>query len=328
MSRERALELHGQLCAGIGEGARISGRDYQWLMDHRHHITPEEKAEYITRIVRFLRTSLAVVPLIPNGKKNAGDRIEHFLGIPQNNSETGDLYGLELKALNVKGGDSLTLKSVAILTTARIYANENMGCNYPSKVHSVVYYPDYKFYNSPWHARPRYLCKNGEVLRSGEPSQYGRMMLSLDNHDILRVRIRTTKSNEWSMLDTDWNLRNAFSKFELGTILVWFRERRPGSRINILDCIVLPNLTTQRMLDDFRSGVLGYEIRFKGRSQPRSTGAAFRYSRTQLDGFIFDEEDPRNNRSHDWTCPVDLFSDPTNGITSETSTLGDSQGQQ
>ena len=312
MTRERALELHGQLREGIGEGARISGQDYRWLMENRDYITPEEKADYVTQMVRFLRTSLAAVPKIPDSKKqNAGDRIEYFLGIPQNPSDTGDLYGLELKALNVKGKDPLTLKSVAILTSARKYANEKMGCKYPSKEYSVVYYPDYKSYKCPWNAIPRYLCKNGETLRNGESNQYGRMRLSVDDHDTLRVNIRATKSSEWSTLDKEWNLRNSFSKFEFGTILVWFRERRAESTINILDCIVLPNLNTQRMLEDFRSGVLGYEIRFKGKSRPRSTGAAFRYSRTQLDGFIFDEEDPRNYRSHDWTCPVDLFSDIT-----------------
>ena len=69
MTRERALELHGQLREGIGEGARISGQDYRWLMENRDYITPEEKADYVTQMVRFLRTSLAAVPKIPDSKK-------------------------------------------------------------------------------------------------------------------------------------------------------------------------------------------------------------------------------------------------------------------
>ena len=55
MTRNRAQLLYDSLLAGIGQSPQITQDDYCWLMENSQFITPTQKANYVTRIVQFLR---------------------------------------------------------------------------------------------------------------------------------------------------------------------------------------------------------------------------------------------------------------------------------
>ena len=308
VTRERALELHNSLISGIGIGPQISGEDYNWLLENNHYISRTEKVEYVTLIVRFLRVnhSQCVPDPITDKPYNEGDRIEHFLGVPRNpRSQIGDLYGLELKALNFSGSSPLRLKTLSLLTSARNRAIE-ADWSYETQIQSYVYYPQHHGeLPRPQRRRPPFICKNGEVIYSEVPNKWGRFRFILDEEDLLRVAVRPSGLGKWLDIERVWNMRALLSKFNLGCVLVFYKKRNPRL-INLLHTEVMTELNTQRILDDIRNGIIGIEVRMKNPSRPRNPGEVWQYNRSMVWQLTLDSTH-QNSRSVDWTCPSELF---------------------
>ena len=307
---ERACKLHRQLESGIGKKPMISEGDFKWLMNNQHLISPKDKAAYITKIIRFLNSGLHKIPEIPGKDANAGDRLEYFLGIPNNPLKMGDLYGLDLKSMNIGGSDPLRVATLTFLVPARKHANGELGCNYPQKEHSIVYYPKYKKYRRPESARPPFLCKTGEKMTIGKENSFGRMRFDFDSENNLKLSIRKARKDDWSVVTSFPSqpfAERLDKKISMGILLVWYRVRR-GRRIDTIQCLYLPNLDTKRVISDLKEGNLGLAVRFKGGKSPRSTGSALEYTRSQLNSIIHDEPEPSESLCKDWKFDAEKFS--------------------
>jgi hypothetical protein len=295
------------LCDGIGVGPQIEARDYNWLMGHATLVSPEDRAEYVTRVVRFLRLNHS--QSIPDVEGyNEGDRVEHWIGIPRNNSPVGDLYGIELKTLNFKA-TYLRFTTCSILTRARDRLIE-ADWPIPVPIQNYVYFPRHQDHidqqiTNPRGHRPPFISFNGENLFCNQPNRWGRLRLHLEGHE-LSIRVRGAGLGRWLNCQDTLDMCDYFSKFQRGTILV-FRHGRSGRRNNLLHTEVISQLNTDYLLQMLETNQLYMEIRLKNPGRPRNSGEAWEISRSTLNEILYDRNLVDEDKSLDWTCDPLIF---------------------
>ncbi len=302
------------LCAGIGVGPQISVEEYGWLMDNAVLVSPEDRADYVTRVVQFLRTNHSQ-PIPDVERYNEGDRVEHWLGIPRNNFQIGDLYGIELKSLNFNAS-YLRFSSCAILTRARErLLRIGRGRTPNERIHyqpiqNYVYFAGHQEridqpISDPSATQPPFITFNGEHLYCNQESSWGRLRLRLLG-DAISIGVRRDNSERWANCSDTVDLQDYFSKFQNGTIVV-FRHRRTGHRPRLLHTEVILGLNSEYLIDLVQRGHIYMEIRLQRPSAPRNPGEAWQISRTGLNEIIYDEDLVDEDRTCDWACDPSIF---------------------
>lgn len=321
MTRERALILYDSLLSGLGQSPQISESDYCWLMENSHFITPSEKANYVTRIVRFLRENHScLVPDVEN--YNEGDRIEHWLGIPRNNSPIGDLFGLELKSWNGKT-DIRFKTSTTIFPAAknRMQIGGVDGWNIGDRLEDYIFYPKFHHPNlsdqerkhrsrelseAAKDRRPLFLLKTGDNFRNGVPNQWGRVRLDVNDDDEIQLRVRSGLGR-WMLSEFRWPLREVFQKFERGLVIV--QRKLFNDRALVLQSTeVLLGVNTNWCIQQFRDGEMCLQARLKTKNGVVvDPGQGFQFTYTQIDNLRYRSALVEQDRSINWECPITNF---------------------
>tara|TARA_B100001250_G_scaffold311444_1_gene273404 strand:+ start:315 stop:1262 length:948 start_codon:yes stop_codon:yes gene_type:complete len=307
--QQRAQRLHELLCAGIGVGPQIDAVDYRWLMENDHLIPSQSRAEYVTRVVHFLRGNHGQ-PIPDVEKYNEGDRVEHWVGIPRNNCKVGDLYGIELKTLNFKA-TYLRFTTCSILTSARdrlIEADWEIPDRAP--IQNYVHFPAHQEHigqpiSNPTRHRPPFITFNGENLSCNQPNHWNRLRLNLDGHE-LSIGVRGAGLGIWLNCQDTVDMCDYFSKFQRGTIIV-FRHQRTGRRNNLLHTEVILPLNTSYLLQMLETNQMKMEIRVKNPRSPKNPGEAWEITRTTLNEILYDRDMVDGDKSLNWVCPPEIF---------------------
>jgi len=321
MTRNRAQLLYDSLLAGIGQSPQITQDDYCWLMENSQFITPTQKANYVTRIVQFLRQNHSqIVPDVAG--YNEGDRIEHWLGIPRNNSPIGDLFGLELKSWN--GNTSMRFKTTTTIFPAaknRMQIGGVGGWQIGDRLEEYIFYPKFQHRDLSTEERkqrraelglrakdrrPLFLLKTGDKFRNGMPNSWGRVRLDVNSDDEIQVNVRSGRGR-WMLSDYRWSLRQVFQKFERGLIIVQ-RKMFDDRTLVLQSTEVLLGVNTNWCIQQFRDAEMYLEARLKMRKGVVvDPGQGFQFTPTQIDYFRYRSDLSEQNRSTQWICPVSNF---------------------
>jgi len=314
MSMSRADRLHRKLREGIGTKPKISAKEYEWLMKNQHLISAQRRANYVTDIVKFLRSNHSLE--IPEGDLNSkgnlkkeGNRIEYLLGIPENNYSGGDLYGVELKSLKIDSSTPLRLTTTSLGTAIKTLAGKQ-GRSYYTEIRNVVFYP--KVHGKELPKRNRYLIKNGETIFVDLVNKFNRFKFTLDDNNIMSTFVRFKKSGPWEKTDACVDLKQKMGKFSKGIILVFYtgrdynRSQKTYQKANLLHTEIMLDVNTDWIMERILEKKIGVEIRYGGGKKFDDSGPAWEISRSDLNELIYLDK-RRTSRDESWSCTANLF---------------------
>lgn len=282
-----------------------TGPHYSYLMENLSRINARKKLRYVNAVLQWLAKSNG--EMLPKNKQYFGEDLEHRLGYVTNSSTKGDILGLELKGMNLISSKSSKKSTTALRLTTKIsteFATLLQGVinshylrvrQYYSDKKNVVYYGDYyertnqTRLSDDERSANGFLLNAGEVLKCGKESKLGTVKIDINSDGYLVIFVKPPGYSRWYSRTQRIRIRDVFSKFSNGMVLVWaYPRKRESERIILSSYYVAVNQSI--LVSMFKQGKIGLEIRYGGGGRGRfdSSGDAMQLSRPELEKLIFE----------------------------------------
>lgn len=302
VSQSELKHLISNQIEAIGSGSATPASNYNILMENLSQIPVSDRINFQGSCVLHLLDLIGEIITNPDNL-HPGDVIEEMLlGIPRkNNSEYGDLLGLELKSFS--GGADLTLGSYSIVKLLK----QHFGLK---DMWDVVYCPSH--INHADMIPTTHLIKANEGIRAGKKTYFDKLKLEIEGERVtwyLRrfndPQLNALAGNhgiEWAEFDSR-PTNEAFKKFAEGVVLIDIIGKKNDPYFVIENVFYYP-LGPSEIAGLYNEGIVRYEARyaFKDKREvddgrmlyhgrtARNTGHAFRISKSNVKRHMLTDE--------------------------------------
>lgn len=278
VGQEQLANLLSQQIDAIGSGEPTPVADFRMLMDNLSDIPKSGRADFQNRCISHL-LELRGQRIPSPDNLHPGDVIEdRLLGIPRkNNSDYGDLLGLELKSFS--GGADLTLGSYSIVEILRVkFGLDDMW--------DIVYCPSH--INHADIEPTTHFIKANEGIYTRKKTYFDKLKLEIEAGNVVWSIRRFEDSTLRTLAeryDVGWkefdsrHLDEVFKKYMEGVIILKITGKKSDPYF-VIDGVYFYALSPEGIADLFNEGIARYEARYAFKDKRENEGRTLYHGKT------------------------------------------------